>query len=134
MMHALKCGRAPDSIRAPAGCARKTLASSLFPLMFLAAAPAHADRARCAIPGTAMHWIADYCMSTLETDDEIPAGSCISEELRNAFKSDCAARRHYKNKMCALAIARGTVQGSVRRCVADPGFAGPVVRRGGVGG
>ena len=81
-----------------------------------------------------IHWIADYCMAQLETDDEIAAGKCIGDELERSFASDCAAKRHYKQAMCARAIARGHVQGKVSRCLADPAFVGATVRKGGIGG
>ncbi|OGB25555.1 MAG: hypothetical protein A3I66_23210 [Burkholderiales bacterium RIFCSPLOWO2_02_FULL_57_36] len=102
--------------------------------MLLAATSVAAEPADCRISGAAMHWIADYCMSNLETDDEIPAGFCIDKERRIAFRSECAARQHYKKKMCELAISRGTIQGNLKRCLADRDFVGPTVRNGGVGG
>lgn len=88
----------------------------------------------CDIPGTKIHWIADYCMAQLETDDEIPASACIAKELALAFPGDCAAKRHYKKAMCQLSVSRGTTKDSVERCAADPGFVGRTVRNGGVGG
>jgi hypothetical protein len=73
-------------------------------------------------------------MSTLETDDEIAAGSCINKESAKRFKDDCIAKLHYKQAMCELAIARGHIAGGVNRCLADQDFVGSTVRNGGVGG
>ncbi len=88
----------------------------------------------CAIAGEKIHWIADYCMAQLETDDEIPASECIAKENAIRFPGECAAKRHYKKAMCELAISRGTLEGRVERCLADPQFVGRTVRSGGVGG
>ena len=37
--------------------------------------PAHA--AACELPGEAIHWVMDYCMARLQTDDEIAASDCM---------------------------------------------------------
>ena len=81
-----------------------------------------------------MHWIADYCMSKVESDDEIVAGPCINEEIRVRFRSDCAAKLHYKRALCRQALARGDRTGTLKDCIEDRGFAGSTVRNGGVGG
>ena len=99
-----------------------------------AAASVHAQSRECAAPGMKIHWMADYCMSKLETDDEIAASDCIDAELKRAFKSDCAAKIHYKNALCRLSVSRKLRTGGVRDCVADRTFMGPTVRNGGVGG
>lgn len=112
----------------------KPVLFSILWILLSVAQPVAAAPADCPVPGMAIHWIADYCMSSLETDDEIPAGSCISKESRIAFKNECAAKWHYKKKMCMLAISRATINGSVQNCLADPDFVGPVVRNGGIGG
>jgi hypothetical protein len=93
-----------------------------------------AHGADCPVPGEKIHWIADYCMAQLETDDEIPAMDCIAKENAIAFRSACAAKRHYKKAMCELSISHGTLKGDVARCVADPEYVGATVRNGGVGG
>jgi hypothetical protein len=106
------------------------------PALFLAvfaASPCVADAAECPIEGDRIHWIADYCMSKLETDDEIPASNCIDEEIRTRFRDECVARRHYKRALCELAIARNSRSGSLERCLHDKRFAGPTVRNKGVG-
>lgn len=102
--------------------------------LFAAALLAPLTAFACDIPGTKIHWIADYCMAQLETDDEIPASACIAKEAAVPFASDCAAKRHYKKAMCELSVSRGTTKDSVERCAADPGFVGRTVRNGGVGG
>lgn len=88
-----------------------------------------ARAADCPVPGDKVHWIADYCMAQLQTDDEIPAMACIGEELKMAPADDCAAKRHYKRELCRLVR-----EVDVERCVADPAFMGRTVRNGGVGG
>ncbi|MDZ4251848.1 MAG: hypothetical protein U1A72_04655 [Sulfuritalea sp.] len=88
----------------------------------------------CRIPGMKVHWIADYCMAQLETDDEIAASTCIGDELERAFADGCAAKLHYKRAMCERAIALRYRQGEVDDCLADREFVGATVRRGGVGG
>jgi len=80
-----------------------------------------------------IHWIADYCMSKLETDDEIAASSCINAEAARAFNSDCVAKLHYKKRLCGLAIARKQRPNDIKNCLADKTFMGPTVRNGGVG-
>ena len=78
--------------------------------------------------------MADYCMSQLETDDEIAASPCISAEAARVFMSDCAAKVYYKKTMCELAISRRQRQDDINNCVADQTFMGSTVRNGGVGG
>ena len=103
-------------------------------LALLAPLVALADERSCQIPGKKIHWTADYCMAQLETDDEIPASDCIAKQAAIPFPDECAAKLHYKKAMCELSVSRGTVKAGVERCVADPGFVGRTVRRGGVGG
>lgn len=98
------------------------------------AAPAFAAPPACRIPGMKIHWIADYYMAQLETDDEIAAGACIGDELGRAFADDCAAKLHYKRAMCERAIALRYRQDDVDGCLADREFVGATVRNGGVGG
>ena len=100
-------------------------------LAAILAIPVHA--AECRVAGEKMHWIADYCMAQLETDDEIPASACIGRESRKRFTNDCAAKIYYKRQMCRLSVARKTRNGSVQGCEADPRFVGATVRKGGVG-
>ena len=88
-----------------------------------------AQAAECAVPGDKVHWIADYCMARLQTDDEIPAMACIDEELKKAMAEDCAIKRRYKRELCGLVR-----KGDVERCFADPAFVGRTVRNGGIGG
>lgn len=89
--------------------------------------------AECSIAGKRSHWAADYCMSKLETDDEIPAMPCIEEEQRRVFKNDCVAKQHYKHKLCELAVFHKVIQGDVQTCLGDKSFMGAVVRNDGVG-
>lgn len=88
----------------------------------------------CDAPGAPVHWVADYCMLRMETDDEIAAAGCIEQELKTRFASACAGKIHYKTRMCATMIGHGTRVGSLAQCVKDPGFKGRTVERGGVGG
>jgi hypothetical protein len=108
-----------------------TLAVLFFAIV--AASPGVAHAAECPIEGDRVHWIADYCMSKLETDDEIPASKCINEEIETRFPDECVAKRHYKRALCELAIARKSRSGSVEQCLHDNRFAGPTVRNKGVG-
>ncbi len=111
----------------------RTVISTLFLTALLGSVRA-ADPVACSIDGSRMHWIADYCMAVLSTDDEIPASACIDRESRVAYLNDCAAKTHYKRAMCKLAIERTGRAGSVEKCVRDTGFVGPTVRNRGVGG
>ena len=88
--------------------------------------------AECPVRGELVHWIADYCMLALETDDEIATGDCIAKELATASKDKCKAKLHYKSSMCRIVVARDG-SGTVEQCVADRSFAGSTVRNGGVG-
>ena len=88
--------------------------------------------AECPVQGEPLHWIADYCMLTLETDDEIAAGDCIAQELAMASKDPCEAKLHYKRAMCGAVVARDG-SGSVEQCLADCTFAGRTVANEGVG-
>lgn len=92
-----------------------------------------AEPSRCSIVGAKIHWVADYCMSKNETDDEIAASDCINAELKSAPRDECAAKRHYKKALCELAMSRGHRTDGVKHCIADPAFAGSTVRNGGVG-
>lgn len=87
----------------------------------------------CAIPGEAIHWLADYCMASIGTDDEIAASDCIERERRVVFENDCVAKLHYKRAMCELAARYDNRAASVANCVADRSFIGRTVRNGGVG-
>jgi hypothetical protein len=98
-----------------------------------ALAPA-APPAPCALPGELVQWVADYCMQSLQTDDEIAASACIGEQLARPFDDACAARTHYKRAMCAQSAAVAEGARSLADCLADPDFVGPTVRNGGVGG
>lgn len=106
------------------------------PLLLLSlVAPAYGvDSMPCAIEGERIHWIADHCMSTLETDDEIPTMKCITDERRRAFQNDCVAKRHYKRKLCELALSRKTIAGSLDTCLSNEDFVGPTVKNKGVSG
>jgi len=99
-----------------------------------AATPVLAQPRECPAAGTKIHWMADYCMSKLETDDEIAASSCISVEAARVFTSDCVAKVYYKRTLCQLAISRKQRQGDINNCLADKTFMGSTVRNGGVGG
>ena len=92
-----------------------------------------ASAAACPVPGERMHWLADYCMAELQTDDEIAASDCIGEQLEISHENDCAAKIYYKTLMCRTALTRGHIA-SVERCLADDAYVGSTVRNGGVGG
>ena len=88
----------------------------------------------CPAPGDPIHWIADYCMLKLETDDEIVASGCIARESRRHFATACAANTWFKRRMCQALIRSATREDGVERCVRDPAFQGRTVRNRGVGG
>ena len=90
--------------------------------------------APCPVPGERVHWIADYCMAKLETDDEIAVSDCIEEEGKRRFRDACASNTHFKKRMCEVMVRGGTRSGTVDQCVRDPSFKGRTVERGGVGG
>jgi hypothetical protein len=109
----------------------KLFGRSVVAIALLAALPVRA--AECRVPGDKMHWIADFCMAQLETDDEIPASACIGKESRKRFTNDCAAKIYYKRQMCRLSVEHKTRKGSVQACEADAAFIGRTVRNRGVG-
>lgn len=113
---------------------KMVLGTGIFCVLVAASLPALAAERKCPIPGTRTHWAADFCMATLETDDEIPAGECIGTEHRRRFRDDCEAKRHYKREMCRLAVERRIREDGIEGCLADPKFVGPTVRNRGVGG
>jgi len=92
-----------------------------------------ASAAECRVAGERMHWIADFCMAQLETDDEVAAGACVGRESKKRFTNDCAAKIYYKRQMCRLSVERKARKGSVQSCEGDGGFIGATVRKGGVG-
>lgn len=91
-------------------------------------------RADCPLPGEAIQWIADYCMQSMQTDDEIAVSGCIGDQLSRRFADDCAAKRHFKAALCAGSSEVREGGRTAASCVADPQFMGPTVRNGGVGG
>ena len=112
-------------------------AARLFALVLAACGAAFAPSAgadTCYVGGDSAHWIADYCMATLSTDDEIVAGDCIANETRAPHGDECATRRHYKEALCALAIERGLRKGTLGACMSDTKFEGSTVRGKGVPG
>ena len=88
----------------------------------------------CLAVGEPIHWVADYCMLKMETDDEIAASDCIEEERKTRFPNACASNTHFKQRMCAQMIRNGTKAGTMDQCVKDPTFKGRTVEAGGVGG
>jgi hypothetical protein len=87
----------------------------------------------CLAVGEPVHWVADYCMLKMETDDEIAVSGCIEEERKAQFPSACASNTHFKQRMCAQMIRNGTRTGTLDQCVRDPAFKGRTVEAGGVG-
>jgi hypothetical protein len=106
----------------------------LFTLILLLVPPVYGQEPQpCPIEGDPIHWMADFCMSTLETDDEIVAMDCIDRELRRPFPDDCAAKVYYKRALCSLAVSRQAYTGTIESCVEDKNFMGSTVRNQGVG-
>lgn len=113
---------------------RTTMRSILFAaattaLAGCATAPPNAS---CAIPGDAVHWRADYCLSESETDDIIAAQPCMDRESLRHFDDSCAAKRYYKRALCEAAVRHELRSGSVEQCVNDAAFVGTTVANGGV--
>lgn len=102
-------------------------------LLFLAAPAYGQDSAPCPIEGDKIHWIADFCMAEIGTDDEIAAMDCISRELGRPFPDDCAAKRRYKRALCEAAVSRQIFTGTLESCLEDGDFMGSTVRNRGVG-
>ncbi len=96
--------------------------------------PVQAAQPACTIPGETVHWIADYCMASIGTDDEIAASGCIHRQLERKFENACQAKACFKRSLCRLLHEHGTIQGSIEQCVNDPAVQGRTVRQGGVGG
>ncbi|NKE66288.1 hypothetical protein RAMLITH_10690 [Ramlibacter sp. RBP-2] len=111
-----------------------TTAATVLAWALLASPAAAVAAGRCPVLGEPLHWIVDYCMLTLETDDEIAASSCIEQEGKRRWRSACASNSHYKKRMCEVMVRSGTRSDTVDQCVRDPSFKGRTVERGGVGG
>lgn len=122
--------RTPRPPRPPAAA----LAGAVVLLVLAAPAPAAEAARPCPAAGARIHWVADYCMLKMETDDEIAVSDCIEEESRARFPGACAGNVHFKRRMCELTIRNGVRVGTVERCVNDPAFRGRTVEHGGVGG
>jgi hypothetical protein len=107
------------------------------PCAFAAALLGASFAASAATPcprGAKIHWVVDWCMASIGTDDEIAASDCIEREQRRKFANACSAKIHSKRALCRIVIGNGARRGSAARCVADPQFAGSTVRGGGVRG
>lgn len=87
----------------------------------------------CLAEGEPIQWIADYCMLTMETDDEIAVSGCIETQAKIRFRTACASNTHFKKRMCERMIRNGTRTGTPQQCLNDPGFKGRTVAAGGVG-
>ena len=90
--------------------------------------------AECPVEGDLIHWVADYCMASIGTDDEIAASDCIDSERRRVFDGECAAKLHYKRAMYELAVKYHSRPAPIAACVADRSFMGHTVRNRGIGG
>ena len=112
----------------------RSLLQALIVAAISASTPLLAQPRECPVAGTKTHWMVDYCMSTLETDDEIAASSCISAELARTFAGDCEAKVYYKKAMCQRTISLRQRPDDIDHCLADKSFMGSTVRNGGVGG
>ncbi|MGE5615736.1 MAG: hypothetical protein ACM3X5_02360 [Bacillota bacterium] len=78
--------------------------------------------------------MADYCMATLRTDNEISANYCVKEEQQVKYPDECAAKRFYKRRLCELAIEQRARTGDVDECMSDRSFMGRTVRNRAAGG
>jgi hypothetical protein len=87
----------------------------------------------CPAAGEPIHWVADYCMLKMETDDEIAVSRCMEEERKARFPDACASNTYFKKRMCEQMIRNGTRGGTLAQCVQDQTFKGRTVQAGGVG-
>src|SRR4051812_34228605 len=110
-----------------------TVRVALVLCLLFGSSAAAAEKERCAIPGERIHWLVDWCMLKMETDDEIAVSACIEKEHKAPGRDGCQSKRQFKRRMCELRIERGTLQGTVAACVGDPAFKGRTVEKGGVG-
>jgi hypothetical protein len=88
----------------------------------------------CVAPGKRIHWVVDYCMLKMETDDEIAVSGCIEKEARRRVRNACASNTYFKRRMCETMIRNGSRAGTVAQCLKDRSFKGRTVEAGGVGG
>lgn len=109
-------------------------AKACIALAALAFAAAAGAAPPCPVQGDRIHWVVDYCMMKMETDDEIAVSDCIEAERAKRFRSACASNTHYKQRMCEQMVRQELRKGTVAQCVRDPAFKGRTVERGGVGG
>lgn len=121
------------SLRAPAPAALPRL-RVVTVLALACCLPAQGGEPACPIAGETIHWVADYCMASIGTDDEIAASDCIHQQLELKFENACQAKAHFKRSLCRLLHEHGTIQDSIEQCVNDPSFQGRTVRQGGGGG
>ncbi len=117
--------------REPALC-RCRIGATLMTALTVAALSADAAPP-CLAEGEPIQWIADYCMLTMETDDEIAVSGCIEAQAKIRFRNACASNTHFKKRMCERMIRNGTRTGTPQQCLNDPGFKGRTVAAGGVG-
>lgn len=90
---------------------------------------AQGEPAQCSVPGEPVQWIADYCMASLGTDDEIVASECINERIQDGSGwSACQLKERYKREWCRLMVANRSFAGTVEACVLDPKTGGSTVR------
>src|SRR6266849_7773713 len=92
-------------------------------LTILLCPPTQGAEPQCDIPGSTMHWIADYCMYRVGTDDfgSPEVSKCFTTE--NPKNPDtCANRKKYKKKICEL--MKSYFDNSTEKCMADKTFSG----------
>ena len=99
--------------------------------IFLLSPLAQGAEAQCEIQGDTMHWIADYCIYKVSTDDfaSPEVVKCFTTE-NTGNPDSCANRKKYKMKICEL--MKSYFYNSTEKCMADKTFSGPTVRNGGV--
>ena len=91
-----------------------------------AAGPSRAATPDCP-PGEPIQWMADACMAALQTDDVIAASDCIERERRLRFPDACAAKVHFKRRLCETLAAGDADPDRLATCLADPRFHGRTV-------
>lgn len=89
---------------------------------------------KCAVPGEAVHWAADYCMYSAATDDfaNPKVQACFAKQPSFTKASECKAKLNYKRGICDVVVRNGSYKKSAKQCLQDHSFSGPTVRNGGL--
>jgi hypothetical protein len=100
----------------------------------LLTASALAAPQKCSIPGEVLHWVADFCMYSAETDDfaNPEVQKCFAKQPNVPAAAACKTKLKYKRGLCEIAVRNGIYEKSVGQCVRDKSFSGSTVHNGGL--